>query len=398
MAKKTQTAKTDVIIIGAGPAGLSMAVALAGLGLSCHVIEKQPRDKVAAPTDDGREIALTHRSVGFLKQLDIWPLIAKHDLGQIRTAHVLNKTFATPLSFAAAGTGRDRLSYMVPNHVIRKAVYDTAAHTQGVAMTFEREVTAVTTNEAGGQISLDDGTVLGARLIVAADSRFSPARAMMGIAVEKLDFNKVMILAKMAHDKAHDDTAYEWFQHDRTLAMLPLSGKQCSAVLTVEKDTARALLALDDRAYADTINRWFDGRHGGLTMKGKRHAYPLMATYAKAFYAPSFILAGDAAVGMHPVTAHGFNFGLRGVETLADIIADAQRRGQDYASAAMLAHYNRKHRMATRPLYMATNFIATLFTRRGPVSALARLGLHGLASRLPFAQRIISRQLVDAGQ
>lgn len=396
MAKKSQ--KTDVVIIGAGPAGLSMAVALSGLGLACTVIEKQPLAKVAQPDEDGREIALTQRSTGLLKDLDIWPVIAAHDIGQIKTANVLNKSFAHPLSFAAAGTSRDRLSYMVPNHVIRKAAYERARACDGVTLLFDREVTGVKTDDTGGLVTLADGTAIAARLIVAADSRFSPAREMMGIEVEKLEFNKVMILAKMAHDRPHHDTAYEWFQAERTLAMLPLAGRHCSAVLTVEKEDARALLALDDGAYTAKISAWFEGRHGAMQMVGKRHAYPLMATYATSFYAPSFVLAGDAAVGMHPVTAHGFNFGLRSVETLRSIIAAAQSRGHDYASAALLAQYNRLHRLATRPLYRATNFIATLFTRRDPLSGLVRLGLHGLAARLPFAQRIISRQLVDTGQ
>lgn len=396
MAKKSQ--KTDVVIIGAGPAGLSMAVSLSGLGLACTVIEKQPQDKVAHPADDGREVALTHRSVALLKSLGIWPAIAKHDLGQIKTAHVLNKKLATPLSFAAAGTGKDRLSYMVPNHIIRKAAYDAAAACANVTLLFDREVTGVETSQDGGQVTLDDGGSATGRLIVAADSRFSPARAMLGIGTEKLDFNKIMILAKMAHDKPHNDTAYEWFQAERTLAMLPLAGKHCSAVLTVEKDEARELLALDDAAYATKINAWFEGRHGKMKMAGKRHSYPLMATYATSFHAPSFILSGDAAVGMHPVTAHGFNFGLRSVETISTIIARAQARGHDYASAALLAQYTRQHRLATRPLYLATNFIASLFTRRDPIAGAVRFGLHKLASRIPFAQRIISRQLVDAGQ
>lgn len=396
MAKKSQ--KTDIVIIGAGPAGLSMAVSLASLGLACTVIEKQQQDKVAHPADDGREVALTHRSVALLKNLGIWPAIAMHDLGQIKTAHVLNKKFATPLSFAAAGTGKDRLSYMVPNHIIRKAAYDAAVACVNVTILFDREVTGVETSHDGGQVTLADGGIIEGRLIVAADSRFSPARAMLGIGTEKLDFNKIMILAKMAHDKPHNDTAYEWFQAERTLAMLPLAGKHCSAVLTVEKDEARELLALDDAAYAAKINEWFEGRHGKMKMTGKRHSYPLVATYATSFHAPSFILSGDAAVGMHPVTAHGFNFGLRSVETISTIIARAQARGHDYASAALLAQYTRQHRLATRPLYLATNFIATLFTRRDPIAGAVRFGLHKLASRIPFAQRIISRQLVDAGQ
>lgn len=393
MAAKT----SDILIIGAGPAGLAMACRLSALGLGCTVVEKQPQEKVASPADDGREIALTHRSVALLKSLGIWPEIEREDIGQIRTAHVLNKHWAHPLAFAAEGTGRDRLSYMVPNYIIRRSVYNAAHRAPGVTLLFGRSVTAVETDAAGGQVTLDNGDIMRARLVIAADSRFSAARDMVHIDTEELDFAKTMILCKMAHEKPHDDTAVEWFQAERTLAVLPLAGKHSSAVLTVPHETAEEVMAMSDAEYARTVEGWFGHRHGKMKVAGKRISYPLKAVYAKTFYAPSFVLAGDAAVGMHPVTAHGFNFGLRGVEILGRLIADAQRRGQDYAAPAVLAHYNRLLRMATRPLYLATNFIATLFTRKGPLSALARFGLHTAARKLPFAQKLISRQLVDAG-
>lgn len=389
--------KTDIVIIGAGPAGLAMACRMAALGLACTVVEKQPREKASVPADDGREIALTHRSVGLLKDMNVWAGIEKADLGQIRTAHVLNKSGAAPLSFMAEGTGKDRLSYMVPNHVIRRALFEAAAAAAGVTLLFGREVTGVETDADGGTVALDDGRQIAARLVIAADSRMSPARAMLGIATEELDFEKTMILCKLRHEKPHNDTAVEWFQAERTLAMLPLAGNHCSAVLTVPHDAAGDVLALDDAGYAKAVAAWFGHRHGKMTVAGKRVSYPLKAVYAKTFYAPSFILLGDAAVGMHPVTAHGFNFGLRGVGIMGQVVSAAQRRGQDWAAPAQLAHYNRQLRMATRPLYLATNFIATLFTRQGPLSALARAGLHRAARKLPFAQKLISRQLVDAG-
>ncbi len=390
--------KTDVIIIGAGPVGLAMALGLSQQGLDCTIIEKKPGDKYAEPSDDGREIALTHRSVALLKRLGVWEAIARHDLGQIKTAHVLNRRFASPLSFTSEGTGKERLSAMVPNAVIRKSLYAVVRDVKNITLQFESEVTAVSTHANGGEVTLDNGQTIAARLIIAADSRVSPARQMMGIDVEKLDFKKTMILAKVAHEKPHNDTAHEWFQADRTLAILPLAGQHCSAVLTVEHEEAEELLQLDDTAYAARIENWFEGRHGKMTMAGPRNAYPLGANYAKSFYGPSFILVGDAAVGMHPVTAHGFNFGLRGVETLSDIVAGAKRRRQDWAAPALLAQYNRVQRLATRPLYLATNFIATLYTRRGPLSVLARQGLHALARKVPFARQLINRQLVDAGR
>jgi len=129
---------------------------------------------------------------------------------------------------------------------------------------------------------------------------------------------------------------------------------------------------------------------------GERFAYPLVATYARRFYAPSCVLIGDAAVGMHPVTAHGFNFGLRGVEIFANLMDKALKKNGDFGGTEVLLAYDRRHRMTTRPLYLATNLIATLFAKTDPCSIFARRLLLNIGQRSGFFQDIVSRRLTDA--
>lgn len=217
----------------------------------------------------------------------------------------------------------------------------------------------------------------------------------MGIEAETLDFNRTMIVNRMTHETDHQNIAYEWFQDDHTLAMLPLAGKQSSAVLTIPQPLVDDYMAMDDTSYCGRINTLFRYRYGPLHMLGKRHAYPLVARYAKRFYAPSFILLGDAAVGMHPVTAHGFNFGLKGVEILAHLITSNQQRGNDWAAPHVLRQYHQKLRFATRPLYHATNAIASLYTKTDPLALLVRGGLIKAGNTLPFARQLITHKLLD---
>jgi len=137
----------------------------------------------------------------------------------------------------------------------------------------------------------------------------------MGIAASMLDFGRVVIVCQMQHELPHNDTAYECFHYDKTLAVLPLPGNNSSIVLTLSAEHSQDVLKMDAETFNEDITRRFDHRFGAMKLTSKRHPYPLVAVYAKQFVTTRFALIGDAAVGMHPVTAHGFNLGLSGANT-----------------------------------------------------------------------------------
>ena len=398
-----ETQHVDVTIIGAGPAGLCLARALSELGLRILVLERQPEDAVRTPAFDGREIALTHRSRALMQQFDLWRRLPVDEVHPLRDARVFNGSSPNALHISHRHGGRDTLGVLVPNHCIRAAAFDAANGSTGVTLRFGARIAQVQADAARASVRLDDGSHVESRLLVAADSRFSETRRALGIGARMQDFGRSMLVCRVTHEARHDDTAWEWFDHDQTLALLPLGaaaprGHRASVVLTLPAPQMRKVQALDDAGFAAEMERRFHGRLGTIRDAGERHVYPLVGVYAERFVAPRFALVGDAAVGMHPVTAHGFNLGLLGVERLSGAIRDAVARGQDIASPALLAGYERGHRRATLPLYLATRGIVGLYTdERAPARAL-RAGLLRASDAMGPFKRLLAATLADDGR
>lgn len=191
-------------------------------------------------------------------------------------------------------------------------------------------VTQVTTSDSHAEVhyTQDDNGVrvdaapLKAPLVVAADSRFSAVRRMLGVGTQMTDFGRSVIVCRMRTSISHEDKAHECFGYDRTLAILPVQPDPdtgellCSAVVTTDSADAQQLMQLSPEDFAAHVQNHFQSRLGDMQLVGERHIYPLVATYAHRFSGERFALLGDAAVGMHPVTAHGYNLGLSGVERL----------------------------------------------------------------------------------
>ncbi|MET0891016.1 MAG: 5-demethoxyubiquinol-8 5-hydroxylase UbiM [Stenotrophomonas maltophilia] len=379
----------DVVVVGAGPAGLCFARTLADTGLSVTLIEQQPRAALAEPAFDGREIALTHASRQILESLGLWARLDPAEISPLRDAKVMDGGSPFALTFAAdPRTGQD-LGWLVPNHLLRRAAWQSVEGQAGLEIVDQASVTAVTPGKTHSTVTLADGREVAARLVVAADSRFSSTRRLLGIGAQMRDFGKSMLVCRMQIEVPHQHTAWEWFGYGRTMALLPLNGDQASAVITLPPREIAGLMAQDEGGFGRSISTLFEHRLGAMRPAAKPVAYPLVGVYAHAFAGDRCALIGDAAVGMHPVTAHGFNLGLQSQHRLAGILRKAAGQGRDIGAPSGLAAYERGHRLASRPLYEATNAIATLYTDdRLPARLLRRAGLrlaHGVA---PFRQLI----------
>lgn len=385
----------DILIVGGGPAGLAFARALENAGLRIALIEPQPADLLASPPVDGREIALTHRSVATLTKLGAWAQLRPEDVSPLRKAQVLNGTSRYSLAFDTAGTGEDRLGQLVPNHRIRQSLFRALDDQPGLDLITGLGAASVSTDRAGARVTLTDGRVLDARLLVAADSRFSVVREQLGIAAEVNRLGRSMMVCRVAHERDHQCIATEWFDHGQTIAMLPLLGGQSSAVLTLASGEVERLAALDPEALGAEITRRYDARLGRMRVVEGPHVYPLAITYARHFAATRAALIGDAAVGMHPVTAHGFNLGLQGAVTLAELVKGAAARGGDIASSLLLRRFEATHRLASRPIYAATNLLVGLYTDERPAARLARRATLRAGARLPMVRQTISRFLMQ---
>lgn len=386
----------DVAIVGAGPAGLCCAVSLAQAGLSVAVLEQQPHAAIAEPAFDGREIALTHASRDVLMALGVWAHFAPEDISTLRDAHITNGHAGPGLHVRAADARTTQLGWLVPNQCIRRAAYAEASRYPSIALLAGSGVRAVTREAGHAGVVLDDGRSIRARLLVAADSRFSQVRRMLGIGARTHDHGMRMLVCRVGLEVPHRHVAWEWFDYGQTLALLPLNGDRASVVLTLPPAQMDQVMALDDAAFADEIGRRFHGRLGAVHTPGSRHVYPLVSVYADRFRATRAALVGDAAVGMHPVTAHGFNLGLQGQARLARLVARAHRRGDDIGADTLLARYHRGHQAAAWPLYTATGLVAGLYTDTRPAARLLRGATLRIASRLPPFRRAIAAHLTQS--
>lgn len=406
-----QPLDSDVLVIGAGPAGLALAISLGQAGLPVIVLDAQARTALSAPKDDGREIALTHDSVALLKKLGIWPRLAAHEIGVIREAQVHDGGHARALldfnaqrrgSGSGSGTDADVLGWIVPNHALRRASFEVASAMPSLRIACDVQASQVRTLPTHAEVFFEampspTGECLRTRLLVAADSRFSTTRRQLGIGADLHDFGRTMVVCRMQHAQPHGEVAHECFGYERTLAVLPLSGDASSVVLTADASAAAALMALPAAEFTALVQRQFHDRLGRMAMAGERHAYPLVASYAHRFRSMRSALVGDAAVGMHPVTAHGYNLGLQGVGTLADLVVQAHRAGKDIGAAPVLAAYEATHRRHTRLIYHGTNAVAKLYAdNRAPLRLLRQLVLLG-AQRFPPLKAAITRQLTGHG-
>ena len=384
----------DIIIVGGGPAGLSFARAMAGTGLSIAIVEQQELEALADPPYDGREIALTHRSIRWLTELGAWDRIDSAEISPLKEARVLNGNSPLALTFDTGRHAEGSLGVLISNHDIRKALYDCVSGHENVTLLCGMKVVAAHATSLGANATLSDGQEITGRLLVVADSRFSSVRPKLGIRAEMNQLGKAMLVCRVSHEGDHGQIATEWFGRGHTIAMLPLNGRISSAVLTLPLGEAERIAGLPDEALANTIARRFDYRLGSMSIASSRHVYPLTTSFADRFAVPGAALIGDTAVGMHPVTAHGFNLGLASAMTLAQEIKAAMRLGLDWAGESVLTRYEHAHRRASRPIFRATAMIVGLYNDERLPARLARRAAIRLGRRLPFVRTTVSAALM----
>ena len=364
--------KFDIIVIGAGPAGIAFACGFADTKLKVGIVDKLPKKIIANPKIDGREIALTHNSVKVLKKLDVWRYISSKSVSVIKEARVLDGDSKYFLNFDHQEIQKKCLGYLIPNHIIKKSFYKKLGKISNITLINRTECSSINIKDKYASLTLSNGKKIKTSLVVAADSRFSKTRSKMGISAFIRDFNKNMIVCRMQHEKPHKNIAYEFFRYNQTQATLPYIKNQSGIVTTANKNLTTDLMNMDKKKFNKEMENSFNNFFGKMELIGKRYSYPMITTYTKKFISHRFALLGDAAVGMHPVTAHGFNLGLKGLEILTNVINDALKSKIDIGSKVVLNNYQTKLHREAAPIYLATNSIVNLYTSNILLAKLTR--------------------------
>ena len=386
--------KFDITIIGAGPSGLSLACSLAKTKLKIAIIEKNSKKKFSNPKKDGRDIALTHRSKNILKKIGIWKNINPKKISPVREARVLDGNSSKYLHFDHVKTVENSLGYLVPNYVIRKAIYDKLQTLKTIKIFANNEVLKIVSNKSSSKVYLKNRKIFESKLTVVADGRLSKIREKIGIYANKTNFRAAMSVFRMKHQFNNDNIASEYFHYNQTLAILPIEKKLSSIVLTLQNDTSKKFLNMAKKKINEKIENDLKGKLGKMNIIGKKYTYPMLTIYSNEFYRDRSVLIGDAAVGMHPVTSHGFNLNLRGIDILQNKIKSALLNNIDIGSTDVLKKYEKNFRKVSLPIYLATNAIVRLYSNQKPIIKLARRSLLILADAMKPAKNAIIDNLL----
>lgn len=382
--------KRDLLILGGGLVGMTLALAAAKKGLSSHVVDRADPAELTAEGFDGRASAISTAS---------WNLF-----GNIGLAERL-EPYACPIADIAVTDGmkpgridfqpephEGSLGRMFANRTLRLALFEAAKAEPLIAWHSRAEVAERERGEFGVSATLADGTKLAAALMVAAEGRNSPTREEAGISTAKWDYRHRAIVTVLGHEKPHENVAWEIFYPAGPFALLPLldtadGGHRSALVWTVSEKDAAGVLALGDRAFKAEVEKRMHGVFGLVAVEGPRSSYPLGFHHTAKITAHRLALVGDAAHGIHPIAGQGLNLGLRDVGALVEVIAEGMRLGLDPGDAQSLARYERWRGLDSFTVALATDSLTRLFGIPGKLpSAIRRLGM-GAVQRTPTLKR-----------
>jgi len=389
-----QYPKTDLVIGGAGFAGLALAIALRqGLGDSFGVTVVDPALS-AAQSKDPRATAIAAAARRLFEAIEVWDVVdaqAQPILDMVVTDSKLDDAVRPAfLTFGGEVEEGEAFAHMIENRHLIDALVSKAKE-----LGVELRAGAVSgfANTANGiDVTLADGGKISARLLVGADGARSVIRETADIVSHGWNYDQSAIVTTVATEREHNGRAEEHFLPAGPFAILPLTGKRVSIVWTESASEAARIIALPDAEFHDELEKRFGLHLGDLEVIGPRRAFPLGLFTAREFIGERLALVGDAAHIIHPIAGQGLNMGLRDVAALAEAIADAARLGLDIGGADVLERYQRWRRFDTMTMGVATDGLNRLFSNRSDVLRLARdVGL-GLVERMPALKRVFIRE------
>jgi len=382
--------KRDLLVLGGGLVGMTLALTAARKGLTSHVVDRADPTELTAEGFDGRASAISTASWNLFGNIGIADALEPHACPISRIA-VTDGMRPGRIDFQPephADTHGGSLGRMFANRTLRLALFEAAAAEPLIAWHSKAEVTTRERGEFGVSATLVDGARLEASLMVAAEGRNSPTREEAGIAVAKWDYRHRAIVTTLGHERPHEGVAWEIFYPAGPFALLPLldtaEGKHRSALVwTVDERDAAGTLALSDRAFTAEVEKRMHGLFGTVAVEGPRQSYPLGFHHTAKITAPRLALVGDAAHGIHPIAGQGLNLGLRDVGALVEVIADGMRLGLEPGDAQLLARYEGWRGLDSMMVALATDGLTRLFGIPGRLpSAIRRLGM-GAVQRTP---------------
>lgn len=379
---------SDVLIVGGGLAGLPLALALAQGGLSVTVVDVLDPATATDAGFDGRVSAIALASCRMFEQLGVTRYLTgqMQPINDILVSDGRVRDGASPffLHFDHKEIGNEPLGHLIENRHIRIALQKATEEQPLIRLIAPQSVTRV---EYGAQAvaTLGNGERVSARLCFAADGRGSPTRQAAGIKTVGWDYGQMGIVSTVEHELPHEGVAQEYFLPGGPFAILPMVGNRSSLVWTEKTADAKAILSLDNDAFAEEMRSRFGDYLGECRPVGPRWSYPLTLQLARDYVRPRLALVGDAAHGIHPIAGQGLNLGLRDVAAAAEVVVDAARLGLDIGALDVLERYQSWRRFDSVALSLVTDGLNRLFSNDiAPIRLARDLGLGAVAQMGPL--------------
>lgn len=391
----------DVLIVGGGLVGASLACALAQVSVRVALLEAGGLSTNDAPSYDDRAIALSHGSTRILAGIGIWPLLRESST-PIRRIHVSERGCFGFVRMNAADHDVDAFGYVTDARRLGTGVRTRLSHFEAIALFSSVELEDVSMEKDAGRVVVRHQTgcsELRTRLLVAADGANSPLRAMLGIEAEKRDYSERAITANVTPSRPQTHVAYERFTDSGPVALLPMSEARYGLIWSVREEQAAELMSAADGDFLKRLQKMFGGRLGRFEKCGRRTDFPLTLVKTVERVRPRLVVIGNAANTLHPIAGQGLNLGLRDVSALAQTVVDALRDGDDPGSESVLAQYARWRAADHRSVTRFTDSLVRLFANPlAPVVAGRNLGLLALDCMPPLKDFLVERAMGLSGR
>lgn len=380
----------DLIVVGGGIVGASLARAARGLSLALVARERRAPPAAAPEAFDARVYALSPGNVEFLRAIDAWQAMAPSRLTPVHAMRVFGDDGSSAIEFDAYRTGVPALAWIVEDAMLQDALWG-ALEAQVIAPAgFE----SLAFEPGRAVLALDDGRRLDAKLVVGADGAASFVRREAGIPAAEKDYGQSAVVANFRCERPHANVAYQWFQGGPVLALLPLPQNQVSMVWSLPSGEAERVARLEPDALCEEVAAASRRTLGTLSLTGAPRSFPLRRLSARRIAAARVALAGDAAHVIHPLAGQGLNLGLQDARSLAAVLA-AREPGRDPGDARLLRRYERARAEPILAMDIAVDGLYALFGARGAAAARARNAGLNLVERLPVLKNILVRRAMS---
>lgn len=368
----------DLIIIGGGLAGASLACALKDTSLKIAVVEAFELNTDSQPCYDDRTVALSYGSRCIFDAMGVWSSLAPF-AEAINTIHISDRGHFGVSRLTREQEGVEALGYVLENRSIGQQLYAAIKESQNISLFCPAELNTLQQDEDKVSIEVSAGGkawTLTAELLVAADGNNSQVMQLLNIGSSRKDYAQSALITNITPGKKHDNVAYERFTEDGPLAFLPMTENRCSVVWTLKPEQAEYLNAQDEDDFLAQLQQRFGFRLGQIKKIGKRQIYPLFLQSATQMTQGRVAIIGNAAHSVHPVAGQGFNLALRDVALLSELIVDNKRAGDDIGSPSMLQQYVLQREEDINRVYRFTDVLVRTFSNSiAPVAHMRSLGL-----------------------